>query len=302
MTFPSCWKIPDAAAVFEVRISDGMAITVRRHGNPRGHRLVISHGNGLSIDAYYPFWSKLTQRFDCFVYDLRNHGWNPVGDRYQHHIPAFVDDNERILRAIEQHFGKKPITGVFHSISAVSALRQAAEANEFAALVLFDPPFCPSGGLPRDMENVGAKLAQGAGRRRVQFENPAEYASRLSRNAAFERVSPGVIDLIARTTLRRSDDGMSYELRCPREYEAQIYQYVYCWAVTADFERVACPMQAIGADPTVMNSYLPSIDIRDLNLVNYDFVPDTTHLLQLEEPEICVRLAIEFLETLGLAL
>jgi pimeloyl-ACP methyl ester carboxylesterase len=190
---------------------------------------------------------------------------------------------------------------VFHSISAVSALRQATEVNAFAALVLFDPPFCPSGGLPRDMENVGMRLAQGARRRRARFEDLAEFASHLSSNPAFERVNPGVIDLIARTTLRRCDDGMSWELCCPREYEAQIYEYVYCWAVIADFERITCPMKAIGADPTVMNSYLPSIDIRDLALVNYDFVPDTTHLMQLEKPEVCVHLATQFLDAQGLA-
>ncbi len=34
---------------------------------------------------------------------------------------------------------------------------------------------------------------------------------------------------------------------------------------------------------------------------NYDFLPDTTHFLQLEEPEQCATLAIEFLEERGLA-
>ena len=36
----------------------------RRHGNPVGARLVLSHANGLAADAYYPFWSLLCDRFD----------------------------------------------------------------------------------------------------------------------------------------------------------------------------------------------------------------------------------------------
>ena len=41
----------------------------------------------------------------------------------------------------------------------------------------------------------------------------------------FQRAVPGVFDLVARTTLRESTTGDGYELRCPREYEAQIVDY-----------------------------------------------------------------------------
>ena len=35
---------------------DGGVVTLRRHGNPNGPRLVLSHGNGLAVGLYYPFW------------------------------------------------------------------------------------------------------------------------------------------------------------------------------------------------------------------------------------------------------
>ena len=72
------WKIPDPETVLEVSAADGYVLTVRRYGNPNGTRIVLTHGNGFAIDAYFPFWSRLTERFDCFVFDLRNHGWNSV--------------------------------------------------------------------------------------------------------------------------------------------------------------------------------------------------------------------------------
>ncbi|MYI82168.1 MAG: alpha/beta hydrolase [Chloroflexi bacterium] len=38
------------------------------------------------------------------------------------------------------------------------------------------------------------------------------------------------------------------------------------------------------------------MDLSETVGVNYDFLPDATHLLQLEQPENCVALMLEFLE------
>ena len=56
------WEVPEPTAVHDVRVDDETVITLRRHGNPEGPRLVLSHGNGLAIDLYYPFWSLLGRR------------------------------------------------------------------------------------------------------------------------------------------------------------------------------------------------------------------------------------------------
>ena len=92
----------------EVRVDDDTVITLRRHGNPAGPRLVLSHGNGLAVDLYYPFWSLLTDDFDLVIYDMRNHGWNTVGTLQEHNIPTLVQDHDCILAAIDRRFGKKP--------------------------------------------------------------------------------------------------------------------------------------------------------------------------------------------------
>ena len=68
-----------------------------------------------------------------------------------------------------------------------------------------------------------------------------------------------------------------------------------------DFKSVSCPVKVIGADPTEPFSFLPSMDLRALTDIDYDFFPGTTHFLQLEEPEQCAALTIEFLESRGLA-
>ena len=43
------------------------------------------------------------------------------------------------------------------------------------------------------------------------------------------------------------------------------------------------------------------MDLRDLIATNYDFLPSTTHFLQLEEPKHCAALTIQFLEERGFA-
>ena len=104
---------------------------------------------------------------------------------------------------------------------------------------------------------------------------------------------------MAKTTLRESGE-TGFELRCPRDYEAQIVDYAGVFGVAVDFDALQCPVKVIGADPTVPFSYLPSLDMSDIMSVNYDFLPDATHFLQLEQPERCAAATFEFLESIGM--
>ena len=118
MTPPARWEIPEPLDACEVRAADGAAIVVRRHGNPLDPRVVMTHGNGFAIDACYPCWSRFAERFEIFVYDIRNHGWNPVPNRRAHHVPNLIGDGECVGRAIDRRFGKKAKIGLFHSLCA----------------------------------------------------------------------------------------------------------------------------------------------------------------------------------------
>ena len=76
------FEIPPPSMTFEVPLEDGARIRMRRHGNPDGVRLLVTHGNGFAADAYYPYWRHLLPKFDVLVFDFRNHGQNvPVVPR-----------------------------------------------------------------------------------------------------------------------------------------------------------------------------------------------------------------------------
>ena len=295
-TSENVWEIPEPLSTSEVRVDDDTVITLRRHGNPAGPRLVMSHGNGLAVDLYYPFWSLLTDDFDLVIYDMRNHGWNAVGTLQKHNIPTLVQDHDCILSAIDRRYGKKPQIGVFHSVSALVTLLSPTRGSGFSAYVLFDPPLCKPGDSYEAFDAAVKRTAALARRRTDRFHDREELVELLGFLPIFQRAVPGVFDLVARTTLRKCSSGQGYELRCPREYEAQIIEYARIFAVLVDFESISCPIKVLGADPTLPYSYLPTLDLSDVLSVDYDFLPEATHFLQLEQPENCVAAMREFID------
>ena len=254
---------------------DGALVYVRRHGNPTGQRLLLSHVCGLATDSYLPFWSLLLDRFDLFLFDQRSHGWNPPGDIRNQNIPTFVRDCEVVLRAIGSNFGERPVMGFFHSISALVALLHEERWKGFSGMVLFDPPIQPPGGRPEDLVEVGEEMSIAAHRRRDRFRTRRQYASLVKRLPIYRRLPPGMPDLIAATTLRSAQDGTGYELCCPREYEAQVYKYLFGWAMRVDLQRISCPVKVLGADPTEPYSFMPTANLSHLIDINYDFLPNT---------------------------
>ena len=291
------WQLPEAKDVIEVTMADGALVYVRRHGNPEGPRILLSHGCGLAVDTYYPYWSILEDRFDLFLFDLRSHGWNPPGDLRAQNIPTFVRDCESVLRAIGQNYGEEPVVGAFHSLSGLVALLHEEQWKGFAGLMLFDVPIMPPGGRPENLVEMGEEMSETARRRRDRFDSLAEFTQRISRSPVYSRLPRSVIDLMAKTTLRPTSDALEYKLCCPREYEAQVYEYLFGWAMRVNLQRVSCPVKVVGADPTVPFTFMPSMDLSDLVNVDYDYLPEATHFLQLEEPEKCAALTVEFMET-----
>ena len=53
--------------------------------------------------------------------------------------------------------------------------------------------------------------------------------------------------------------------------------------------------------PTLPYSYLPTFDFSNVMKVDYDFIPEATHFLQLEQPEECAAAVREFVDRQALA-
>lgn len=300
------WKIPDPSSVDEVVCEDRSLVFLRRHGNPAGTRLLLSHGNSLAIDLYYPFWSLLEQDFDLFIFDMRSHGWNDVCDESNHNFVLFVSDFDRIVHTINEVHGKKPLVGVFHSVSAMVAVllhsssfittSLSRKSTNLDGMLLFDPPFYQPGQSHEDHDEAMEVAAKRRRRIATSFESLEQFVDLLMWSPGFSRLVPGARELIAETTLRKSKDGSGYELRCPRDYQVKIIESCRAFAGEVDIGTLPCKTKVIGSDPLLPFSYMPTVDFSDVLSVDYDFIPDSSHYLQIEKPHECADYVRNFVK------
>jgi len=293
--------VPDPIAAADLTMSDGAIIRLRRHGNPGGPRIALSHGNGLAIDAYLPFWTLLRERYDVVLFDQRNHGENPFHGAAGHNWARIDRDNVEIFDGIARAFGTKLVIGAFHSLSAVAAAMAMLKFGpRWSRLVLFDPPIFPRAGHRlTEMEDFHmGDMATLARRRPERYPSPEAFAAQLASRPAFRRWVPGAHDLFARATLRPDPAGNGWVLRCPRELEAQIFEHNVDPTIWPRLGNPPVPISLIGADTGLEGQGAPALLTaalaEDQNLP-YAMIPETTHFLQIERPRETLRAMEKFL-------
>jgi pimeloyl-ACP methyl ester carboxylesterase len=298
------WVVPVPSETFDVALEDGAHIRVRRHGNRDGVRLTVTHGNGFAADAYLPFWQELTASYDVLVFDFRNHGQSTPVEPSNHTYAQLSRDLERVLDVIDSHLGKKTTVGIFHSMSARTAMKHALETGwRWDALVLFDPPNVPPVDHPRyrAMEVFENRLTEWALGRRRRFAAIDELTSEYLQSRATRGWAPGAHELMARSVLRQRRDG-DYELVCAPENEAAIYAEALTLNLWPRASAFGGPVKLIGADPHLKGAPATAETNYALGTENgydYAFVPGTGHLLQIEKPVECARLVEEFIAKCG---
>jgi pimeloyl-ACP methyl ester carboxylesterase len=284
-------------------MDDGAVIRIHQHGNPGGPRLALSHGNGLAIDGYLPFWGPLRERYELILFDFRNHGQNPTHRIEHHNWPTFIDDLEHIFHLVQREFGAKRTVGVFHSLSAVSATMHTQRmGRRWDPLVLFDPPFYPHDGHPlRESQATDVDtIARRAERRTPSYKDPLELARQFSKY--FDRWQPGAHELMARATLRRDESSGAYALACPREFEAHVFRSNRDTSVWTGLARMPVAVKLICADPN-LEMAVPALigkALAEETRVDYEAIPETTHFLQIERPAECIRSMEQFLAKNGI--
>ena len=299
--------LPEPTATLDLTMDDGAPIRVVRHGNPCGPRVVLSHGNGFASDSYFPFWRHMLQRFDLALFDVRNCGRNPFHAAEPHHYSRFACDNATVHRAVAKEWGEKTTIGVFHSMSAIAALLAVVDGVwHWDALVLFDPPMVPPEGNPLRTSLMvdGESLRDAALIRQNRFTDPDELADVFRHLYRFRRLRKGVAELNARSVLRFDSASGEWLLRCPGPVEAGLYIEVADLPIWRQPVPAARPLLIVGSDPRPQDAPKTALCCKlycETFGIGYAFVPDTSHLLQLEVPEQCFALFEGFLADNGIA-
>jgi pimeloyl-ACP methyl ester carboxylesterase len=281
--------LPAPLAVLDLDMSDSAVIRVRRHGNPQGPRLVLSHGNGFAIDAYFPFWSRFLRDCEVIVYDQRNHGWNPRHTFAQHTEIQMAQDMETIVTAVASAFGPRRTAGLFHSLSTiVSLLHFARYGHRWDRLILFDPPITPPAGhrLHDPARNFEIALARWSLHRKSTFNDPHELARYFKSTRRTSTWVAGAAELMARSITRPADGG-GYELVCPGAYESTIYEQNWQAPVWSYLPRAAERLFIVGSDPTVKDAdppaYVCAAAAQELG-IKVTPIARSGHLLEIEQP------------------
>jgi pimeloyl-ACP methyl ester carboxylesterase len=295
--------IPAPLVTRDVIAADGTIFRVRRHGNPRGPRLIVSHGNGFATDGYVGFWGRFLDDFEVIAFDARNHGQNMLAEPRNHDYAHMARDLEFVRAATEAEFGRKPTAGIFHSMSAQAAMLASRGSGwRFDALILFDPPNNPAEGHPIRPAMLAylERLTVWADGRRDHFDDPSELARDYAATRAGRHWVAGSHREVAEAVLRRTERG--WELRCPRTLEASMYEQgitLDLWPKASEFDG---PLKLIGADPERERPDPTALSNQALALeggFDYLAIPDTGHLAQLEKPAACAEVVQEFLLDLG---
>ena len=296
------FMIPLPSASLLVTASDGAGISVRRYGQPGGRRLVLSHGNGFAMDGYYPFWRHLLSDFDVILYDQRNHGRNERHLQDRHTIAQMARDAVHVKAAIAGEFGSKVTFGVFHSVSAIAnIIASSGEAPLWDGMVLVDPPLVPPADHALRTETVGFEhvLANWARQRPSRFATADALAALLRPTPLTRHWVSGSVEMMAEAIVRPARDG-GFELSCPPEFEAQIYEEdctIESWELLL---RLRGPVALICADPENVRATPPAKVCQALSVATdlpYVCIPKAGHMLQVEQPEQSVGALRRFVGT-----
>ncbi len=303
MHLPPALVPPEPREVHRLALSDGATTVLRRHGNPDGPRVALSHGNGMAIEAYYPFWRLMLADYDTILFDTRNHGQNPPDGVENHTWEQFRDDFETVRCSMDTLFGRRPVAAVFHSMSGISALLQTRAFGErWSPLILVDPPiFPPPGHALQERQGFHMEDMEAIALRRPdRFDDPEDLAAVLRARRAFRRWPPGAHELYALATTRRTADG--WALACPKRLEARIFAANIDPTIWPEVGAMPGDIAVIGADASLPEVQPPALLGRALaqgHGLPYTMIDDCTHFLQIERPEAVWEAVEAFLRRFG---
>jgi len=292
------------------RMADGITIALRIFGPPdAAHRIVCSHGNGMAIDGYVDFWAQLADDFQVVVLDFRGHGRSDAGRFAHHNWEWFRRDLALVLHTLNRTLGRRTTIGAFHSLSSIVSLHYVREQGAgLDALVLFDPPFMPPENHPHRHAHMAEMygLAQRATLRRSRFNDPSELAAQFAKQQHCSRWQPHVYETMAQAVMRQSavsnPADPRWQLSCAPDREGHIFASNDDASLFEYLAQIRLPLQIIASDPEVQGVSVSAHTCRWIARhygVRYLCIPDTTHFLQLEQPDACARGVREFVGALG---
>jgi pimeloyl-ACP methyl ester carboxylesterase len=261
-----------------------------------GPPLFFAHANGYPPLAYRALLGDLAQH-----YHVRALAFSPLWPNTPpQSLRSWEPFVQQVLQWIDEQ-GEPNVIGVGHSLGAVSMLAAALRRPElFRAVVLLDPVMLRRRRLwPWTvLRNIGLKrlhpLIPGAQRRRRVFASTDEMFARYRRAPVFSRLDDDNLRAYIDAMARPRADGQ-VELAYTPEWEVAVYGAgpLNLWGQLPRLRPPLCILRGEFSD-----TFFPPSAARVQRLLPQSVIhtlPDTSHLLPLEQPEAVARIVIEFL-------
>ena len=255
----------------------------------RAPDVVFLHANGFNARAYRTILSPLASRLRILAPDQRGHGATTLTTGYPR--TSWLDLKDDLLAFLEaMRLERVALSG--HSMGGTASLLAAAEAPErVRALALLDPVIRPPDAVHASSEVIGVSpMVQGALRRRRVFPSRAAAVEGYRGRGAFRTWTEAMLEDFVAAGFHDLPDG-TVTLACAPEWEVSnyVHQGHDAWAA---FEASRCPIRILRADrdsPGRLDEGLERLAVT--GRIRVDTVPDTTHFLPMERPDL-VREAI----------
>lgn len=204
----------------------------RMHGAGReGRPVLVGHCNGFAAGCYLPLLHALATDHDVYAFDHRGHGGSESG------LPSegapladnVASDVRALIEAVGALRSDAPVHYVGHSLSAAALLHLAItrggayRALPLAQVILIEPPVFPDAthALFEECTRSTIELVARTRRRRRQWASREAYVAALRGRGPFAAFAPGMLEHVARATLRPAGD--AFVLACAPETEAAIF-------------------------------------------------------------------------------
>ena len=254
--------------------------------------IVFSHANGFNALTYRSILAPLMADYRILAIDLRGHGAStlPTVAEGRTDWSDFRDDLVALLAAEIS----APVILAGHSMGGTSSLLAAARAPEAVkSLALFDPVFFDAA---RAAQIGGTNmLAEGADRRRSTFASKADVVTAYTGRGAFRTWQPEQIADYVEAGFRETSDGQ-VTLTCARGWEASNFRThgSDIWTALGDGRRRIRILRADIGSTARIDDNLDAL--RAMAHVTYETVPDTTHFLPMERPDLVCAVLREMLD------
>jgi pimeloyl-ACP methyl ester carboxylesterase len=280
-----------------LELADGTISGLRWGAEKTPPDLIFLHANGFNAAAYRPLLAPLGGRWSVAALDMRGHGFSTLPTDPEQLVDWWPYARD-LVAVLDQWVppGAPPVVLAGHSMGGITAILAASRRPKAVrGLVLADPVLMPPAMrwalyLPWGRSRARqTPLALAARKRRAVFTSKSEARSTYATRKTFSTWQPGFLDGYVDGGF--ADDPQGVRLACGPDWEAAnfVAHRHNSWGALA---RLAMPVSLFAAEQgSTVSGGLARVS-RVAPRAQASIVPDTTHFIPMERPDV-IRQALD---------